>query len=63
MLKIIAIAVVTIIAGTLIFAATKPNTFRVERSMSINASAEKVFALINDFKRWGEWSPWDKKDA
>ncbi len=51
MLKIIAIAVVTIIAGTLIFAATKPNTFRVERSMSINASAEKVFALINDFKR------------
>jgi uncharacterized protein YndB with AHSA1/START domain len=60
--KKITIAVVVIIAGILIIASTKPDTFRVERAASIKAPPEKVFALINDFKRWDEWSPWEKKD-
>src|SRR5258706_10452102 len=62
MLKTILIIVVVLIAGVLIFAATKPDTFRVQRTASIKAPAEKVFALINDFKRWDAWSPWEKKD-
>ena len=36
MLKKIAIAVVILVAGVFIFAATRPDTFRVERSASIN---------------------------
>ena len=62
MLKTIGIVVVVLIAGILIFAATKPDTFRVQRAVSIKAPAEKVFALINDFKTWSAWSPWEKKD-
>ena len=62
MLKIIGIIVAVMIAGILIFAATKPDTFRVQRSASIKAPSEKVFVLINDFKAWGAWSPWEKKD-
>jgi uncharacterized protein YndB with AHSA1/START domain len=62
MLKIIGIIVAVLIAGILIFAATKPDTFRVQRSASIKAPPEKVFTLINDFKAWGAWSPWEKKD-
>lgn len=62
MLKAIAIAVVVLIAGVLVVAATKPDTFRVQRAASINAPPEKVFALINDFKAWPSWSPWEKKD-
>ena len=62
MLKIIAIIVVVLVAGVLVFAATKPDTFRVQRAASIKAPPEKVFALINDFKRWDAWSPWEKKD-
>ena len=62
MLKIIAIIVTVLIAGVLIFAATKPDTFRVQRATSIKAPPEKVFALINDFNRWAAWSPWEKKD-
>lgn len=62
MIKIIAVVVVALIAGVLIFAATKPDTFRVQRAASIKAPPEKVFALINDFNRWGAWSPWEKKD-
>jgi carbon monoxide dehydrogenase subunit G len=62
MIKIIAIIVAVLIAGVLILAATKPDTFRVQRGTSIKAPPEKIFAFINDFKRWDAWSPWEKKD-
>ena len=62
MIKTIAIVVFVLIAAVLIVAATKPDTFRVQRAASIKAPPEKVFALINDFNRWGSWSPWEKKD-
>ena len=62
MLKIIAIVVVVLIVGVLIFAATRPDTFRLERSASIKAPPEKIFAILNDFKQWSTWSPWEKKD-
>lgn len=62
MLKIILLVIAMLIAGVLIFAATKPDTFRVERKAAIEAPPEKVFALINDFRQWGPWSPWEKKD-
>lgn len=62
MFKIIAIVVVVLLVALLLFAATKPDTFRVQRSGSIKAPPEKIFALINDFHSWGNWSPWEKKD-
>ena len=62
MFKKIAIVVVVLIAALLVFAATKPDTFRVQRAASIKAPPEKVFALLNDFQRWEAWSPWEKKD-
>ena len=62
MFKKIALVIVVIIAGILIFAATKPDTFAVQRLISIKAPPEKIFPLINDFKRWDAWSPWEKKD-
>jgi uncharacterized protein YndB with AHSA1/START domain len=62
MFKKIAIVIAVLIAGVLIFAATKPDTFGVQRAASIKAPPEKIFSLINDFKRWDAWSPWEKKD-
>lgn len=62
MFKIIAIAVLVVLVAILIFATTKPDNFRVERSTTIKAAPEKVFALINDFQRWTTWSPYEKKD-
>ncbi len=38
------------------------NTFRVERSIAIAAPAAEVFARINDFHRWTDWSPWENID-
>jgi len=62
MLKKILIVVAVLIAGVLGYAATRPDTFRVERAASIKAPPEKIFALVNDLRRWGSWSPWEKKD-
>jgi hypothetical protein len=56
------VIVVVLIALLLIYAATRPDTFRVERSVIINAPAEKIFPLINDFREWEPWSPWEKVD-
>ncbi len=62
MIKRVAIFLVLAVLGLLVFAATKPDTFRVQRSMTVNASPDKVFALVNDLHRWEAWSPWDKMD-
>jgi carbon monoxide dehydrogenase subunit G len=40
----------------------KPDTFRVERSTRIKAPPEKIFPLINDFRRWADWSPYEVLD-
>jgi uncharacterized protein YndB with AHSA1/START domain len=62
MLKTIGIIIAVLIAGVLILAATKPDTFKLERKTNIKAPPEKIFALLNDFKQWAVWSPWEKKD-
>jgi hypothetical protein len=61
-LKIILIVIAILVVGVLVFAATRPNTFRVQRSASIKAPPEKIFPFINDFHSWPLWSPWEKID-
>jgi len=63
MFKTIAIAVIVIVAGILVFAATRPDAFHVERSTDIKAAPEKIFALINDFHQWDAWTPYNKDPA
>jgi hypothetical protein len=62
MLPTILIILITPIVVILAFAATRPNTFRVERRTHINADPARVFALVEDFRRWPAWSPWEKLD-
>jgi hypothetical protein len=57
------IVVVVLIAAVLIFAARKPDTFRVQRATAISAAPDKIFPLIDDFKNWSSWSPYEKKDT
>jgi hypothetical protein len=61
LLGLLAILVIGI-AVVLVLAAMKPDSFQVRRSIAINAPAERIFPLIADFKAWGAWSPWEKKD-
>jgi uncharacterized protein YndB with AHSA1/START domain len=59
---IIAVVLAVVIAVVLILAATKPAEFRVERAAQIEAPAEMIFSLIDDFHQWRAWSPWEDRD-
>ncbi len=61
-IAIIAVVIALAIAVVLILAMTKPDTFRVQRVATIKAPAESIFSQINDFHRWGGWSPWENRD-
>ena len=65
MLRILAIiaGIVAIgVIGVLAYAATLPDTFRVQRSVSIKAPPEKIFPLVNNLKTMNEWNPFAKQD-
>jgi carbon monoxide dehydrogenase subunit G len=65
MLKIIGIIaglIAIVVIGVLAYAATLPNAFRVERSISIKAPPEKIFPLINELKTMNEWNPFAEQD-
>jgi hypothetical protein len=62
MIKIILIIVIMLVAALLAYAATKPDTFHIQRSANIKAPPEKIFALIEDFHSWSAWSSWEKMD-
>lgn len=44
-------------------ASKRPDTFRLSRSVSINAPAEKIFPLIVDLQKWKLWSPYENLDS
>jgi hypothetical protein len=57
-LAVIAVAVIAL----LIYAATRPDSFRVQRSITIKAPAEKIFPQLDDLRAQQAWSPWEAKD-
>lgn len=62
MLKTLLIVVVVALAGLLGFAATRPDSFVIQRSTAISAPPERVFALISDVHAFNTWNPWALKD-
>jgi uncharacterized protein YndB with AHSA1/START domain len=38
------------------------DTYTVERSTTIDAPPERVFAEVADFRNWRRWSPWEGLD-
>ena len=62
MIKTIAIVAVAVLAVPLVLAAFKPDTFRVERSASIQAPPDKLHPLINDMRAFNTWNPYNLKD-
>jgi len=65
MLEIAAAVVVALaiaIAIVLGLASRKPDTFTVRRSALVQAPAERIFPLVNNFHQWAAWSPWENRD-
>jgi K+-transporting ATPase KdpF subunit len=61
-IAIIAIVLATGIAAVLVFALTRPDTFRVERSLALKAPADAIYPLVADFHFWPSWSPYEERD-
>ena len=62
MLKVILITVVAAVGLLLIYAATRPDNFRIERSVRIEAPPERVYGLIDDLHQFNRWNPFLRKD-
>ena len=62
MLKSTLLVIAAALAVLLVYAATKPDTFRVERSLRIHASPERLHAMINDLHSFNTWNPYERKD-
>lgn len=62
MLSPILIAIFLVITALLLYAASRPDTFRIARSTRIAAPAATIFPLIDDFHQWERWSPWENLD-
>ncbi|WP_341676435.1 SRPBCC family protein [Niveibacterium sp. SC-1] len=53
---------VLLIGVALLIAAMRPDHFAVERSIRIAAPAAKIYPMIEDLRRWTEWSPYEHRD-
>lgn len=62
MIRTIAAIVLILLVVVILYATTRPDSFRIQRSIRINAAPDKVFPLVNDFHQWEAWSPWEKVD-
>jgi len=62
MIRTILISVLVLIVSILIYAATKPSDFKIQRSATIKASPDKLFPLINDLHTMQTWSAWETVD-
>lgn len=56
------LVLIVVLLAILIFAATRPDNFSVQRAATINAPPEKIFEFLDDFRRWTAWSPWEALD-
>jgi hypothetical protein len=62
MLKKVLIGVAALVLILVVVIAMRPSELRVARSATMAAPAPAVFAQINDFRKWGAWSPYEKID-
>ena len=61
-LKFIALSIIALIVVLGVVGLFLPNAQHVERQITIQAPASKIFPYFNDFRKFNEWSPWAKLD-
>lgn len=57
---LLGVAAVIIVFSVLVM--MQPDSYRIERSIGIDAPAESVYSQIADLKKWPVWSPWAQRD-
>lgn len=62
MVRKLLLVLITVVAAFAAYVAAQPAAYVVERRTVIDAPPAKVFAHIDDFRKWQAWSPWAKRD-
>ena len=62
MWKKILLVIALLVGAVFAFAATRPDSYSVSRSIDIAASPEAVHAIVDDFHNFPQWAPWQKLD-
>ncbi len=62
MIKLMLSLVFLLLAALMLYVATRPANFRIQRSMRIAAPREKLFAYVADLHNFDAWSPWAPLD-
>jgi len=60
--KKVLLILVILVAGLIVLIQSRPSAFHVERSTTVSAPAEAIYAQVVDLHHWAGWSPWDKLD-
>ncbi len=61
-LKIVGLLVLAAVVILLIYVSTRPDQFRIARTVAIKASPDAIFPRIADLRRFNEWNPFAKAD-
>lgn len=56
------LGIAVLVAAVIAYAATRPDTFRVARSIRIAVAPEAIFPFLDDFRKSQLWSPYETKD-
>jgi uncharacterized protein YndB with AHSA1/START domain len=62
MTTILLLLLLAAIALLLVYAATRPDRFRIQRTAVIKAPAARIFALIDNLESFNHWNPYQRKD-
>ena len=54
---LVLLVVVGAIAGMLM-----PTTYRIERSLTMDAAPAAIHVHVNDLEKWPAWAPWEEED-
>lgn len=62
MLKLLLITAFVLLAALMVYVATRPASFRIQRSIRIAATRETLFSYVSDLHNFDAWSPWSPLD-
>ena len=59
---IVLAALCALLGAAAVVISRQPDTFSVQRSVTVAAPPSRVFAQVNDLQAWDAWSPWKELD-
>jgi hypothetical protein len=62
MLRTVAMGVVGLVGVAIAVGLALPRTWRVERTVVIEAPAERILPAVSTLRRWQSWAPWARTD-